>query len=114
MTTEGVEEDLGIFKGSIVVVNLHSPREKVWGIVRNLSVMGVTIRGIDLASFEDWVTEVAAGGEEMTMGLATFFFPMHRLERILLDTSEGAAKSCCQVFEERTKLSVYEYMKQSR
>lgn len=112
--SEGIEDDLGIFKGSIVVVNLHSPREKIWGIVRNLSAIGVTIRGIDLTSFEDWVSEVAAGQAEMTMGLATFFFPMHRMERILLDTSEGAAKSCCQVFEERTKLSVYEYLKQPR
>ena len=58
---------------SAVVLNLHSPREKVWGILMSISDAGVNIRGIDLGSFEDWTRSVARGEE--TMGLSTHVFP---------------------------------------
>lgn len=104
-----VMEDVpDIGRGSIVVVNLHSPREKIWGMVVQLNGLGVTLRGIDLASFEDLVNEVARPSDAPTMGLTTLFVPMHRLERISLDVTEGAAQSCAEFYEQRTKMPVLE------
>ena len=46
---------------SIVVVSLHSPKERVWGELVNISNAGVTVRGIDLGSFDDFVSQVLLG-----------------------------------------------------
>ena len=95
-------------KHSAVIVNLHSPREKIWGILLSIESSGVTIRGIDLNSFDDWCREVSR--DETTMGLSTAFFPMHRVERILLDESIGEVQSLAQVFESRVGMNVWSFL----
>src|SRR5438552_3327811 len=75
----------GIVPGSPVIVNLHSPREKIWGVLRELNAAGVFVRGIDLNTFEDWVQMVVRG--ERNMGLTHVFLPMWRVERVVLDES---------------------------
>ena len=42
---------------SVVIVSLHSPREKVWGRLLSLNPSGVTVQGIDLNSYDDWVRQ---------------------------------------------------------
>ena len=99
-------------KHSAIVVYLHSPREKVWGIVLSIEASGVTIRGIDLNSFDDWCRE--ASRDETTMGLSMAFFLMYRLERILLDESVGDVQSLAQVFESRVGMDVWSFLDLSR
>jgi hypothetical protein len=84
---------------SSVVLNLQNPREKVWGILLETTPSGVTVKGIDLNSFDDWSRSVARG--EDTMGLSTVFFPMHRVERINLDEKVGNIQSYAEIFESR-------------
>jgi hypothetical protein len=98
-------------KHSAVVVSLHSPREKVWGVVLSIQTSGVTIRGIDLNSFDDWTRMVANGDESMT--LSTVFFPMHRVERILLDEGAGEIQSLREVFEVRVGKDLWHYLELS-
>ncbi len=43
---------------SIVVLSLHSPKERLWGELVEISNAGVTMRGIDLGSFDDFVIQV--------------------------------------------------------
>ena len=43
---------------SIVVVSLHSPREKVWGELLDINPSGVTLRGIDLNSFDHFIRQI--------------------------------------------------------
>ncbi len=93
---------------SAVVLNLHSPREKVWGILMSISDAGVNIRGIDLGSFEDWTRSVARGEE--TMGLSTTFFPMHRVDRISLDENVGGIPSCADNFESRVGKDIWSHL----
>ncbi len=95
-------------KHSPIVLNLHSPREKVWGILLSTSDAGVNVKGIDLNSFEDWTRAVARGEE--TMGLSTTFFPMHRVERINLDEGVGGIQSCADTFESRVGKDVWSYL----
>ncbi len=59
---------------SVVVVSLHTPREKVWGEMLSLNTAGVTLRGIDLNSFDDFVYQVLHP-EGDRVGLPTLFFP---------------------------------------
>jgi hypothetical protein len=44
--------------GSIVVVTLGNPRDKFWAIVLALRADGLSLSGIELASFEDLVLMV--------------------------------------------------------
>ncbi len=94
---------------SVVIVSLHSPKEKVWGILDELIAAGITLRGIDLSGFEEWLNQV---GTEEAMGLATIFYPMYRIERIALDESKGTIPSLLQTFEQRTSLKLSAYLDQ--
>ncbi len=91
----------GFPPGAIVIVNLVSPKEKFWGVLRSLSAVGLTIRGINLDSFEDWIRQLARGGDEdQTLDLVTMFVPLFRLERLFLDEPVGAVKSYAEVFQD--------------
>jgi hypothetical protein len=76
---------------SIVVISLHTPKERLWGELMAISSSGVTLRGIDLSSFDDFVSQVLHP-EGDRMGLPTLFFPMLRIERIALDEARGSKR----------------------
>ncbi len=95
-------------KRSVVVVSLNAPREKVWGVLLRVDSSGITVRGIDINSFDDWSRAVARGDD--SMGLSTVFFPMHRVERIHLDESVGGIGSFASLFESRVGQTVWQYL----
>jgi len=77
--------------GEPVVLVLHSPREKCWGILDEVNAAGVFLRGLDLNAFDDWVRAVVH--EEPFMGLSDLFFPMWRIERLSRDEAAGGIPS---------------------
>jgi DNA-binding protein Fis len=95
-------------KFSAVLVNLQNPREKVWGILLSIQSSGVTVRGIDLNSFDDWSRSVGRGDSEMA--LSTMFLPIHRVERINQDESVGNIRSLADLFEERVQKDVWTHL----
>ncbi len=96
---------------SIVVVSLHSPKEKLWGELLAIHGAGVTIRGIDLNSFDDFVRQVR-DPEGERVGLPTVFFPMNRIERISLDEALGAIPSLADLFAQKTGTRLADYLAQ--
>jgi hypothetical protein len=70
--------------GDLVVVHCTNPREKMWGVLLRLDSVGVVVRGLDLASVEDWLRQQRTGGVA-PIEPSTFFLPAHRLIRIDLD-----------------------------
>lgn len=76
--------------GALVVVHCIQPKEKLWGVVLKLDQLGVVVRGLDLNTVEDWLRQTISGAEPL-IGPSTVFVPMHRIERIFLDESSGAA-----------------------
>lgn len=95
--------------GSIVVVSLHDPKEKIWGELMGLTQAGITLRGIDVNSFDDFLRQ-AKDPEEAAMGLPTVFYPMFRVERIALDEPRGDIPSLAQTFERQVGQTVSEYL----
>jgi hypothetical protein len=92
--------DAGPFHaGAIVIVTLNSPREKFWGAILDLSTVGLSMRGVDLASFDDLISTIKAG-DSFTSGVV--FFPMHRVERIEFDLPESSILSLSQRFAQQT------------
>jgi hypothetical protein len=87
--------------GSMVVVTLGNPRDKFWGRVLALAPEGLSLSGIELASFDDLIVMVK-DGELVTPAIV--FFPMHRIERIELDLPDGNLPSLSQRFSAKTGL----------
>jgi len=85
--------------GALVIVTLSSPREKFWGAILDLSAVGLSVRGVDVVSFDDLVSQIKAG-DPFTSGVV--FFPTHRLERIELDLPESNILSLGQRFAQQT------------
>lgn len=96
---------------SIVVLSLHTPKERLWGELLDVSNAGVTLRGIDLASFDDFVSQVLHP-EGDRIGLPTLFFPMLRIERIALDEPRGSIPSLAEMFGKKVGRSLAEYLAQ--
>jgi hypothetical protein len=76
-------------------MSLANPREKFWGTILELSAAGVGMRGIDLNSFDDYVSLFRSGD---AYGPGEVFFPMHRVERIEVDLSNGGIPSVAERF----------------
>lgn len=70
--------------GALVLVYLHSPREKIWGVLRDLGPAGVSLRGIDVESFDDWLRGHLSA-EAAPIQPSVNFYPLGRVEKILLD-----------------------------
>jgi hypothetical protein len=85
--------------GAIVVLTLSNPRDKIWGMILTLAPEGLSLCGIELASFEDLVVMVK-DGEPFTP--AVVFFPMHRIERVDVDLPDGNLPSLSQRFATKT------------
>ncbi|HWW50665.1 MAG TPA: hypothetical protein VN044_02925 [Verrucomicrobiae bacterium] len=94
---------------SIVVVSLHSPKERLWGELVDISSAGVTLRGVDLSAFDDFVSQVLHP-EGDRIGLPTLFFPMLRIERVALDEARGSIPSMAEMFERKVGRSLAEYL----
>ncbi len=99
--------NIGILRGSPVILYLHTPREKLWGMVLQINAAGVFLRGIDLNTFDDWTQMLAKG--ERNIGLTHIFFPMWRIERIALDERIDDIPSLADRFLERVGLSIDDY-----
>ena len=98
---------------TLVVLSLNNPKEKIWGRLIGLTEAGVTIQGIDLNSFNDWVRQVLDAEPEV-LALATVFYPMHRVERVAQDEAEGEFPSLAQRFTERVGISLVDYLRLPR
>jgi hypothetical protein len=100
-------EQHDLVPGVPVLVYLQSPREKVFGVLLSLEPAGVVMRGIDLASLEDWMRQEARG-EAPGLSLASVFYPMGRVERVERDETVGELEGLADRFRRLTGRDVVE------
>jgi hypothetical protein len=91
----------------MVLVSLQAPREKFWGALLALAPTGVVLRGISLVSFDDFALQLRSGEKAEPL---TLFFPMHRVERMELDTALGDVPSLSQRFQQMTGMPAHEML----
>lgn len=91
--------------GALVVVSLNSPREKFWGGLMSMSVAGVSLRGITIEALDDFARQLKT---EESADPALVFFPMHRVERIELDSRNGDIPSVAERFFAKSGLHAIE------
>jgi hypothetical protein len=66
------------------IVYLNGPREKYWGILNRNTAVGIWLTGSDLNTVQDWLDR--GGPEDDPLPIfTTTFFPMHRVEKIVVD-----------------------------
>jgi hypothetical protein len=94
---------------SIVIVNLQSPRERFFGRLLEIAPPGVTVRGIDINAFEDWMDHITHR-EESGVQPTTVFFPSYRIEKIILDEGIGAIPSLSDTFLTKVGTTVQEHL----
>lgn len=90
-----------------MLIVLHSPREKYWGVLYEISSAGILLRGLDLNAFDDWTQAVAH--DEPFIGVTDLFFPMWRVERLTRDESSEGVPSLAEQFERRTARTLEEF-----
>jgi hypothetical protein len=100
----------GFEPNALVILNLINPKEKFFGVLRSLSTAGVTMRAMNLDSFDDWVRQVARG-EETELEMVTMFVPLFRVERVFLDEPAGTIPSYSQRFEQITGYPIGDYLR---
>ncbi|HEV7646005.1 MAG TPA: hypothetical protein VGO50_18865 [Pyrinomonadaceae bacterium] len=83
-----------------VILVLHTPREKIWGVLREINSAGVYVRGLDLNAFDEFMR--AAAANETFYGLGEQFFPMWRIEKVSLDEADGDIPSLHEQLENKT------------
>jgi hypothetical protein len=86
--------------GAVVIVTLTGPREKFWGAITAITAAGVSVSGVDLNSFDDFV-RMLRSHEPATASIV--FFPMHRVERIELDCPGSGLPSVGERFVAATR-----------
>jgi hypothetical protein len=91
------------------VLNLQSPSERFFGVLLEMGISGVTVRGVDLNAFNDWINHIN-GREESGVQPTTVFFPQHRIDKIILDEGIGAIPSLADTFLTRVGSSVQEHL----
>src|ERR1700741_2730289 len=96
---------------SIVVLSLHSPKEKIWGELLVISPAGITLRGVDLNSFDHFIRQINEPDGER-VGVPTLFFPMTRVERVTLDEPAGSIPSMDELFARKVGRRLIDYLAQ--
>jgi hypothetical protein len=97
-----------LHSGDAVIVVLHSPREKTWGVLDEINSAGVFLRGLDLNAFEDWISSIVHN--EPFVGFSDLFFPIWRVERVARDEASGSVPSLLEQVEQRTGHSLEELL----
>ena len=93
--------------GDSVIIILHSPREKIVGILHEISAAGVFVRGIDLQYFDEWTTAIKHG--EPYLPMQDYFFPMWRIERLTRDENSFELPSMAEQFRQKTGLDFADF-----
>jgi hypothetical protein len=99
----------GFAENALVIVNLISPKEKFFGVLRALSPAGVTMQAVNLDSFEDWIHQIARA-DEAEIEMVTMFVPLFRVERIFLDEPAGTLQSYSQRFANVVGREIADYL----
>lgn len=95
--------------GQLVLVTLQNPREKFWGVILALTPAGLSLRGVDLESLEDF-TQMVKSGEPASANVV--FFPMHRVQRVEVDGRTGGLPSLADQFAAKTGVNVSKYFQE--
>ncbi len=107
--TSLITDNFPMKPNSFVIINLQTPSERFVGRLIEIGTAGVTLRGLDLGAFEDWMNDITQR-EESGVRPTTIFFPLHRVEKIMLDENLGGIPSLGNTFLTKVGSSVEKFL----
>ena len=93
-----------------MIATFTNPRERIWGQLVTVRPEGVTLCGINLESFDDFLRQ-ALHEADVQVTMTTAFYPMHRVERIAYDEAAGGVPSLSERFREKVGVTLGEYLR---
>ncbi|MCU0225614.1 MAG: methylmalonyl-CoA epimerase [Acidobacteria bacterium] len=93
--------------GALAVLYAKDPRARMVGVIRALDAVGVTLAGLDLDAWEDWVAQWSRG-ERGPLTPSLQFYPIARVEKLQADEDAPDLPSFGRRFAERTGLALSE------
>ncbi len=96
-------------KNTLVCIYLQNPHEKFWGRLYQHDVLGIHFVGIEIQSFKDWCRELSTP-QEAAIFPTNLFIPTWRIEKIVLDESQGVFQSFADQFLVETGLNIADYL----
>ena len=96
-----------IESGESVIIVMQNPREKIFGILHEISSAGIFVRGIDLNYFDEWIKAIR--NDEPYLPMQDSFYPMWRVERISRDESPDGMPTMSEQFEQWTTSKITEF-----
>ncbi len=93
-----------IDSGSVVILVMQNPREKILGVLHDIDQAGVYIRGFDLNYFDDLVNAIR--NDEPYLPMQDAFYPMWRVERVSRDEKSHGMQSMEEQFMRMTGLKI--------
>lgn len=104
---QGVAGGLGA--GEVIVLYLKNPKSRIVGVLEHLDAAGVVVEGVDLAGWDDLIGQCSRQ-EDGPVGPTREYYPMLRVEKILVDRDAGDLPSLQTQFSDRTGLSLREVL----
>jgi hypothetical protein len=96
---DGISLAKGFPPSAFVLATLSNPREKFWGRLFDLDPRGLVLCGVLLDSFDDFVRQLR--NREVAVPV-TVFYPMHRVQSVELERSDGPVPSLLERFQQET------------
>ena len=96
-----------IKSGESVILILQNPREKIVGVLHEISAAGISLRGIDLNYFDDWVSAIK--NDEPYLPMQDYFLPMWRVERLMRDEGSFEMPSMSEQFNQKTGFDITQF-----
>ena len=96
-----------IESGESVIIVMQNPREKIFGILHEISSAGIFVRGIDLNYFDEWIKAIR--NDEPYLPMQDSFYPMWRVERISRDESPDGMPTMSEQFEQWTASKITDF-----
>lgn len=96
--------------GSIVILNLENPKEKILGKLISISPSGIVIKGVNVNSFNEWMNQLSQPHAIPAIVPTTIFFPMHRVLSCYLDEDLGEVPSFSSQFKEKTQQEIHQVL----
>lgn len=105
----GPDQEGPFRRNAVVVLYLSDPPGKFWGVLRALDRHGVTVEGVDLRSFDDWIRG-AASSELTGRDASVAFFPLSKVSKLLLDRGTDTIPALQDQFRSRVGRSILEFL----
>ncbi|HEX8289580.1 MAG TPA: hypothetical protein VF556_16475 [Pyrinomonadaceae bacterium] len=93
--------------GESVILILQNPREKLLGVLHEISAAGIFLRGIDLSYFDEWISAIK--NDEPYLPMQDYFLPMWRVERLTRDEGSFEMPSMTEQFNQKTGLDLSQF-----